>query len=199
MYQIFAFYVKLTNLKTDHLRFKYVKEFLEDDKIVKVGVVPEEDAKLLSEDYGVETKSTLDLRHMAKQVGFQPRSLKIMSDECLKVKLTNNKRISNKWESETLDPKQIDYAAKDALAAIELFKFFANKLQPIKTMEPQKSYVRSVLDNYCKFYYGKRFVYVQTGTERRNKNRFKKSKIRAKNFQNSYQKFQYSYQNSQNP
>lgn len=146
------------------MRFNYVKELLEDDKIVKVGVVPEEDAKLLSEDYGVKTKSTLDLRHMAKQARCQPRSLKIMSEECLKVKLKSNKQISNKWENETLDLKQIDYAAKDALVAIELFKFSANKLQPIKAMEPQKSYLRSVLDNYCKVYYGKRFVYAPKGT-----------------------------------
>lgn len=152
------------NLESGHLRFEYIKELLEDGNVVKVGVVPEEDAKLLSEDYGVETKSTLDLRHMAKLIGCQARSLKIMSEEYLKVKLQSNKRISNAWENQTLDSKQIDYAAKDALVAIELFKYFANKLQPMKAMEPQKPYVRSVLDDYCKVYYGKRFVYPPAGT-----------------------------------
>lgn len=148
-----------------HLCMHHFKELLENDKIVKVGVVPEEDAKLLNEDYGVETKSTLDLRHMAKLVGCQPRSLKIMSEEYLKVKLPSTKfTIHFKWENQTLDRKQIDYAAKDVLVAVELFKFFANKLQPMNAMEPQKPYVRSVIDNYCKVYCDKRFMYAPTGT-----------------------------------
>ena len=142
----------------------YFKEVLEDDKIVKVGVVPEEDAELLKKDYGVQTKSTLDLRHMANLIGLQPRSLKIMAGEYLNVKLLNNKRISNAWENETLSQKQIDYAAKDAHVAIELFKFFANKFQPKKALEDQKTYLQSIIDNQFEIFLNKMFKYVSPGT-----------------------------------
>lgn len=147
-----------------HVYFIFLKKFLEDDKIVKVGVVPNEDAKHLNTDYGVQTKSTLDLRHMAKMVGCKPLGLEIMSNECLKIKLIQNKRIGNQWENKTLDKKHIDYAANDAHVAIELFKYFANNLQPLSASEEQKTGVQSVMDTYCRIYFDKAFKYSPLGT-----------------------------------
>lgn len=92
-----------------------------------------------------------------------PRSLKIMSGEYLKVKLIPNKRISNQWENRTLDNKHINYAAKDAHVAIELFKFFANKLQLRSALEEQKTYLQSVIDTYCRIYFNKTFNYAHPG------------------------------------
>lgn len=59
-----------------------------------------------------------------------------MADEFLSVKLDKNPYIRrSNWEAPTLTNTQIDYAANDAHIAIELFKYFAMKLEPSKRPE----------------------------------------------------------------
>lgn len=59
-----------------------------------------------------------------------------MADEFLGVSLDKNPyiRYSN-WNASTLTNTQIDSAANDAHVAIELFKFFAKKIEPTKPPE----------------------------------------------------------------
>lgn len=105
-----------------------LKELLEDVAVLKVGVAPLDDAKYLMKDYNVHVRSTLDLRHIAVLVDDEPQSLAKMAKACLGVELNKSWRIRcSSWDSPTLTAAQIDYAAKDCLVALEIFKTLSKK------------------------------------------------------------------------
>lgn len=121
---------------------------------MKVGVSPQGDAKYLVQDYGVCVASTFDLRYMAAMTGCRTGGLGKMSEDYLKVKLDKNWRIRcSDWEAPILNDKQIDYAAKDAHVAVELFKYFAEKLQSKRLFEKQSTYVQHIINEYCFRYF----------------------------------------------
>lgn len=121
---------------------------------MKVGVSPQGDAKYLVRDYGVCVASTFDLRYLAAMTGCRPGGLGKMSEDYLKVKLDKNWRIRcSDWEAPILNDKQIDYAAKDAHVAVELFKYFAEKLQSKRLFEKQSTYVQHIINEYCFRYF----------------------------------------------
>lgn len=131
-----------------------LKEILEDDNIVKVGVAPQGDANYLARDYGVCVANTFDVRYMAALSGCRTGGLAKMSEDYLKVKLDKNSRIRcSDWEAPSLNNTQIDYAAKDAHVGIELFKYFADKLRTKRVLEKETSYVQSIVDDYCFRYF----------------------------------------------
>lgn len=75
-----------------------------------------------------------------------------MSENYLNVKLNkDNWEIHYSWQSTEFDSEQIDYAAKDALVGIELFMFFANRIQEKSTMDDQ-TYAQSIIENFCRKY-----------------------------------------------
>ncbi|XP_055312173.1 exonuclease 3'-5' domain-containing protein 2-like isoform X1 [Sitodiplosis mosellana] len=119
---------------------KELEAILEDASIIKVGVAPDGDAALLKNDYdGVRVASTLDLRFVAQEAKssvMRKSSLAHMADEFLGVSLDKDPSIRcSNWEASTLTNAQIDYAATDAHVAIELFKYFAKKIDPTKKSE----------------------------------------------------------------
>lgn len=134
------------------------KEILEDDNIVKVGVSPLGDANYLVRDYGVCVASTLDLRYLATLCNYPSGGLAKLSETHLNVKLDKNWRIRcSDWEASTLTSKQIEYAAKDAMVAIELFKIFANKLKPEPLFGNRTSYVEAIISEFCFNYFDMNF------------------------------------------
>lgn len=123
---------------------------MEDDNILKVGVAPQGDASYLARDYGVCVASTFDLRYLAAMTGCRPGGLAKMSEDYLKVKLDKDWRIRcSDWEAPTLHEKQLDYAAKDAHVGIELFKYFAEKLEKKGLIAKRSTYVKYIVDEYC--------------------------------------------------
>lgn len=124
---------------------------------MKVGVESKGDADLLFEDYSIRVQGTLDLRYLADLAYCVPSGLAKMSETYLNIKL--NKKfwdIHNRWKSAKLTQKQIDYAAKDVQVAIELFKFFANKLQA-ETLPNQPFDIHHYIDKYCRLYLNTRY------------------------------------------
>lgn len=110
---------------------KSLRELLEDEKIVKVGVAPQGDAKILSYDYGIGVASTLDLRFLAVIADRKPAGLAKMSKSILNVELDKHWRlVCSDWEAKHLSEKQICYAANDAFVAIEIFKTLSKDLEP---------------------------------------------------------------------
>lgn len=106
-----------------------LREFLEDESILKVGIVPNNDSIYLSRDYGVRVASTFDLRFLASMVGMKPEGLGKMSQRIIGVELDKDWRVRcSDWEANELSEKQINYAAKDALCGIELFKKMSKNL-----------------------------------------------------------------------
>lgn len=84
-----------------------------------------DDAKNLAKDYGVCVASTLDLRHLARHYGHKTEGLAKMALQHLNVVMDKDWRIScSDWEATTMTARQIDYAAKDALVAVELYRHF---------------------------------------------------------------------------
>lgn len=61
-----------------------------------MGVAPADDAKYLSHDYGVALKSTLDIRHLAKQSEFEAGGLATLSSSLLGAVLDKSWRVSIK-------------------------------------------------------------------------------------------------------
>lgn len=131
---------------------------LEDSDIAKVGVSPSGDAKFLARDYGVCVASTFDLRFMAATCGCRPGGLGKMSKDYLDVKLDKNWRVTcSDWEAPKLSPQQVDYAAKDAHVAIELFRRFAAKIEPKSYSMNTVTYVKRIIDKYCFPYFDQAF------------------------------------------
>ncbi|XP_037037106.1 exonuclease 3'-5' domain-containing protein 2 isoform X2 [Bradysia coprophila] len=111
---------RLSSLKTVPSDLRAI---LEDENIIKVGVVPIDDSKYLAQDYGIRVASTLDLRHLAKSLGYEPSGLAKLAEIHLSLKMNKNWRIRcSDWEARSLTDEQLGYAATDAFAAVEIFK-----------------------------------------------------------------------------
>lgn len=116
-------------------------------------MAPFEDANYIAKDYGVCVGSTLDLRFLAVMAKCEPHGLAKLSQEHLNIKLNKDWRIRcSNWEARDLLPKQIDYAAKDAQVAIEIFKVLTKKLT-------QNNDFREVLDR-CYGFLDMRFSHL---------------------------------------
>lgn len=97
---------------------------------MKVGIDPWRDVARLAEKYEVYTEGTLDLRFMAEECGEIPRSLQFLAVNHLGMNLEKGAAMHYFWEDDQIDSKLVKYAAEDAFASIELFKYFANRLRP---------------------------------------------------------------------
>lgn len=156
MYEIFLGFQKI---HTQHfpLTFCYLKEILEDESILKVGVLALNDAKNLEEDYKVRTKSTFEISNLVQLAGCEVGGLKFLAERYLNLKWKEDFRYHALWEQPTLSDGQIEYASKDAFVAIELFKLFSEKLQPKIESEDLKTYTQRIVSNYCATYLDKNF------------------------------------------
>ncbi|BFF88978.1 exonuclease 3'-5' domain-containing protein 2 [Drosophila madeirensis] len=108
-----------------------LRELLEDEAVIKVGVAPQDDAKKLAHDYGVGVASTLDLRFLAVMAGHKPEGLGKLAKTHADFVLDKNWRLAcSNWEAKQLEPTQIKYAANDALAAVAIFQKLSRDLEP---------------------------------------------------------------------
>lgn len=123
-----------------------LREFLEDPEIIKTGVTPYNDAKLLLEDYAISMYGTFDLRFLALLAKHKAEGLGKLSKSILDIELDKNWRIRcSDWEIDELSPQQIDYAAKDAFVAVEIFRKLYNLIKPT---EKDSNSIRRFCDNY---------------------------------------------------
>lgn len=130
----------------DHKIPSELREFLEDPEIIKAGVTPYNDAKLLLEDYAISMYGTFDLRFLALLANQKAEGLGKLSKSILDIELDKNWRIRcSDWEIEHLSPQQLDYAAKDAFVAVEIFRKLYNSVRP--TANDSDS-IRQFCDNY---------------------------------------------------
>lgn len=124
-----------------------LRELLENEDILKVGVASQDDAMKLAHDYAVGVASTLDLRYMAFEARVKPEGLGGMTKTQLGIELDKDWRIRcSDWECGTLTPRQVDYAALDALVGIELFKKFAEMISPKGPFTNNEKHLKHVLD-----------------------------------------------------
>lgn len=91
---------------------------------------------------------------MAEEAGFHPAGLKQMTQSYLGAHcftFDENRKCSN-WESPKLSYEQIQYAATDFQAAIELCKYFAREMT-----EPRVENLDITIKNRCSKYINKNY------------------------------------------
>ncbi|XP_067644802.1 exonuclease 3'-5' domain-containing protein 2 [Eurosta solidaginis] len=107
-----------------------LRDILEDDNVIKVGVCPQDDAQKLSLDYGVGVASTFDLRFLAALTNQPAAGLAKMAKSVLNVDLEKSWRTAcSDWEAPALSEKQLRYAADDALVAVKIFEKLFDKYE----------------------------------------------------------------------
>lgn len=122
---------------------------LRNKQIFKVGVSPQIDAKHMQTDYSVQVASTIDLRFLAKLAGCQPGSLAKMSENYLGEILDKDGARTSNWETSQLSEEQINYAADDGFASIELFKYFAELIAGERRFDNETDQLKYVIRNHC--------------------------------------------------
>lgn len=124
---------------------------MKDKTILKVGISPYQDVKRLAKDYRLEVKGALDLVRLAKKCQYKGTGLAKLGQEVLNLNMPFKRRglivdkLHKNWESDTLDNKNIKYAADDVHVSIELFKKFKEKL-PMKNSAADDSQTKQLQD-----------------------------------------------------
>ncbi|XP_053962618.1 exonuclease 3'-5' domain-containing protein 2-like [Anastrepha ludens] len=109
---------------------------LNDYHVVKVGVAPLDEAGRLSMEFNLTTVSTLDLRFVAVLTGEKPGTLAAMYKSVVGGTLNKCWRLSaSNWQANNLTQEQIDYAAGDAIAGIEIYTTLAQKVSDVSVFK----------------------------------------------------------------
>ncbi|XP_060076578.1 exonuclease 3'-5' domain-containing protein 2-like [Ylistrum balloti] len=103
-----------------------LQQLLKDRSILKVGVAPKDDAKKLFQDYGLSVHGCIDLRHMLFRVRgiYQCSSIGLqgVAEGVLGVTINKDKSVRcGNWEADILSSRQKEYAADDAIVAVDIF------------------------------------------------------------------------------
>lgn len=123
-----------------------LREILEDPDIIKVGVTPYNDASYLLQDYAIKMNGTFDLRFLALMAKENAEGLGKLSKSILNIDLDKDWKIRcSDWEIADMSPQQIDYAAKDAFVAVEIFSKLYRSIQSNKM---DANSIRRFCDNY---------------------------------------------------
>ncbi|XP_023343406.1 exonuclease 3'-5' domain-containing protein 2 [Eurytemora carolleeae] len=101
-----------------------LRDILANPDIIKVGVAVLDDSSKLLVEHQLDVLGCLDLRHLAVLQQDKPGKLGLeaLALNYLGVQLDKDWRIrSGNWEAPELSPRQLTYAANDALVAINIF------------------------------------------------------------------------------
>lgn len=108
------------------LRLKYtgmapeIIQFLQNEKILKVGVALRDDIKALQRLKRFKPAGVFELTELTKKAGVEAEGLKKLTALILKFRISKSAQTSN-WESEQLNEKQTLYAATDAWVCREIY------------------------------------------------------------------------------
>jgi len=100
---------------------KAIVDFLQNESILKAGVALRDDIKGLQKLHHYHPGGFVELAHLSKEAGLQVESVKKLTALLLGFRISKSAQTSN-WEAETLNEKQISYAATDAWVCLEIYK-----------------------------------------------------------------------------
>jgi ribonuclease D len=100
---------------------KSIIDFLENEKIVKAGVALRDDIKGLQKLKHYTQGGFVELAVLSKEAGLQVESVKKLAALLLGFRISKSAQTSN-WEADTLNEKQVSYAATDAWVCLEVYK-----------------------------------------------------------------------------
>jgi len=107
-----------------------LKEILAKEDIYKVGVAVIDDKSKLLQHYALDVNGCVDIRHLVVQYSYHEGKLGLesLASLVLGVKLDKDWRLrASDWEAEILNHRQIDYAANDALVAVNIVWIIVRK------------------------------------------------------------------------
>lgn len=97
-----------------------IKDFLESDKHIKVGVALRDDLKDINRLQKFKPSGFIELNQLVKEIGIESNGLRKLTAIILGFRISKNAQVSN-WEAEKLTQKQIQYAATDAWVCLEMY------------------------------------------------------------------------------
>ena len=110
-----------------------VKDLLEDESKLKVGVSLHDDFHNLHRIYTLVPAGFIDLQPYVKKYGIVDNSLSRIYAIIFGRRISKSQRLTN-WEAHHLTPGQQAYAAFDALSCIEIYDFLeSGQFQPKKS------------------------------------------------------------------
>lgn len=123
--------VALMQLSTDNICFLIrlnrlgvfpaLKEFLECESVVKIGLSTKDDFHMLNILTHVEPKGFVELQSMVKDYGIGEASLTKIYALLFDKRISKAQRLTN-WEAVELTPAQQHYAALDAWACLKIYR-----------------------------------------------------------------------------
>lgn len=96
-------------------------ELLEDHNTTKCGVAIRDDLKALQKLGTFEPGGFIELASLSKQKGLEVEGLRKLAAILLGIRISKSAQTTN-WESKTLTEKQVEYAATDAWACLEIYR-----------------------------------------------------------------------------
>jgi ribonuclease D len=113
-----AFLVRVNQLGVPEL----FQEILEDPNIVKIGAAVLDDLRALRKVcMGFMPNAFFDLNEELRKIGFLNVGVRNLSAMVLNMRISKSEQVSN-WEAPILTDKQMNYAATDAWACLEIYK-----------------------------------------------------------------------------
>ena len=126
---------------------------LNDDKQLKVGIGLRSDINAMKRDFNISISHILDLNWLLNQLG-APKQLgtQQMTATVLGLKLPKSKKVTlSDWSkpiSEPLTELQVQYAAADALVALDILHGLIEQITPYKNLWP-KSLIQRLTELDC--------------------------------------------------
>ncbi len=113
--------------------FDDLKQFLENENIVKIGLSVKDDFHVLRRIAEVEPQSFIELQSYVKNYCIADASLQKIYGIVFGERISKGQRLSN-WEAEELSEAQKQYAAIDAWSCLKLYKYMeAGEFDPSKS------------------------------------------------------------------
>ena len=98
-----------------------LKELLSDQHTTKCGVAIRDDLKALQKIEPFEPGGFIELAALSKQKGLEVEGLRKLAAILLGIRISKSAQTTN-WESRILTGKQVEYAATDAWACLEIYR-----------------------------------------------------------------------------
>jgi ribonuclease D len=99
----------------------FVKNILEDTKIIKIGVAIHDDLKSLKIVRPMNPDGFIDLQQYVARFNIEDKGLKKLTANILGFRISKRYQTSN-WEEDALSAPQLEYAATDAWVCYEIYQ-----------------------------------------------------------------------------
>ncbi|WP_289818862.1 3'-5' exonuclease [uncultured Duncaniella sp.] len=103
-----------------------LKEFMECDDVVKVGLSLKDDFHVLHRIAEFEPRNFIDLQEVVKRFSISDLSLQKIYAILFGHRISKSQRLTN-WEASTLTPSQMVYASIDAWACLRIYRLLHSR------------------------------------------------------------------------